>query len=186
MCGVLVILSGPSGVGKDTVLAAWSAINPRVVRVVAYTTRPQRFGEVNGEDYHFVTTETFTEMAENGDFLEHKVVHGNLYATPRADMEKLLAEGKIAVLKIDVQGALSAMALRPDALTIFLLPPSFEELEARIRRRAADDEDTIRERLANARGELALADRYQHRVVNKDLETAVAQLEALLVPVASP
>lgn len=177
---MLVILSGPSGVGKDTVLQAWSAANPRVVRVVAYTTRPIRPGEIDGVDYHFVSPQEFQARVDRGAFLEYKEVHGNMYATPLEDMERLLDEGKIAVLKIDVQGALTAMEHRPDAVSIFLLPPSTEELEARIRGRATDDETTIRKRLANAREELALADRYQHRVVNRDIVEAVAELQGLV------
>lgn len=180
MGGKLVILSGPSGVGKDTVLAGWSKQDPRVVRVVAYTTRTTRPGEVDGVDYHFVDRETFLRLAAEGAFLEHKEVHGNLYATPKKDMEALLDAGKIAVLKIDVQGALSAMALRPDATTIFLLPPSIEELERRIRGRASDDEATIQRRLASAKTELGFADRYQHRVVNADLERTIAEVARLV------
>lgn len=177
-----MILSGPSGVGKDTVLSAWSAVNPRVVRVVAYTTRAMRSGEQEGVDYHFVDADQFHQMAERGEFLEHKLVHGNYYATPLTDMERLLAEGKIAVLKIDVQGALSAMELRPEAITIFLEPPTFAELEERIRGRATDDEATILKRLEGAREELAFASRYRHRVVNRDVAHTVAELESLLAP----
>ena len=180
MKGHLVILSGPSGVGKDTVLAEWSKADPRVVRVVAYTTRPMRTGEVDGVDYRFVERETFLRMAHDGDFLEHKEVHGNLYATPKKDMEALLAQGKIAVLKIDVQGAITVMALRPDATTVFLLPPSMEALEHRIRGRASDDEETIQRRLANAKTEMTFADRYQHRVVNDDLQRAVAEVARIV------
>lgn len=180
MKGMLVILSGPSGVGKDTVLAAWSRAEPRVVRVVAYSTRAMRPGEVDGVDYHFVDRPTFLRMAEEGAFLEHKEVHGNLYATPKKDMEALLEQGKIAVLKIDVQGALTAMALRPDAVSIFLLPPSMEVLEQRIRGRGADDEATIQRRLKNAKTELSFADRYQHRVVNDDLARAVGEVASIV------
>ena len=175
-----MILSGPSGVGKDTVINAWQAKNPLVQRVVAYTTRRARAGEVDGVDYRFVSLPTFHELAERGAFLEHKEVHGNFYATPLSDMEAMLAQGKIAVLKIDVQGALSVMDLRPDALTVFLQPPSWEELERRIRDRGTDDDATIQKRLTNAREEIALADRYQHQLVNKDLDEVVGQLEDLV------
>jgi guanylate kinase len=176
MSGRLVILSGPSGVGKDSVLDRWKTADPRVVRVVAYCTRAPRSGEVDGVDYHFVTREQFMAKAEAGDFLEYKEVHGNLYATPLKDMEALLADGRIAVLKIDVQGALSVMEKRDDAISIFLLAPSAEELERRIRKRGTDDEATIQKRLKNARDEIALSDRYQHRVVNDDLDRAVAEI----------
>ena len=175
----LVILSGPSGVGKDTVLEAWKASNPRVQRVVAYTTRQPRNGEVNGVDYHFVTRQRFDELVEEGAFLEHKLVHGNWYATPLSDMEALLIAGQIAVLKIDVQGAMEAMKLRPDALSIFLLPPTVEDLEKRIRGRGTDSEEVIERRLEDARYELALADKYTAHVVNDDIERVVRELNDL-------
>jgi len=178
--GRLVILSGPSGVGKDTIIDAWSKLNPRIRRVVAYTTRAPRPGEVDGIDYHFVSVARFLELAESGAFLEFKEVHGNHYATPLHDMEAMLEEGLIAILKIDVQGALAAMELRPDAVTVFLLPPSTEELENRIRGRGTDDATTIQKRLLNAREEIALADRYQRRIVNDDVTRVVEELEATI------
>lgn len=180
MSGRLVILSGPSGVGKDTVIDAWKKVNPNVQRVVAYTTRAPREGEIDGRDYHFVSVAAFQELAEEGAFLEHKEVHGNYYATPLRDMQAMLDEGKIAILKIDVQGALTAMALRPDAVTTFLLPPSWEVLEQRIRGRGTDDAATIAKRLVNAREEMEFADRYQHQIVNDDLDKVVTELEAVV------
>jgi guanylate kinase len=179
MAGRLIIFSGPSGVGKDTILDAWRARNPRVQRVVAYTTRPVRPGEQDGIDYNFVSPERFHELAESGAFLEHKEVFGNHYATPLHDMEALLASGKIAILKIDVQGALSAMDLRPDALTVFIMPPSQEELERRIRSRGTDAPEVIEKRLRTARDEIAIASRYRHVFVNEDVNDLVGKLEAL-------
>ena len=180
MEGRLVILSGPSGVGKDTLIEAWRARNPRVQRVVAYTTRPPREGEIDGKDYHFVSIPAFLLMADSNRFLEWKIVHGNYYATPLDDMEAMLAEGKIAILKVDVHGAVSAMDRRPDAVSIFIQPPSWEELESRIRGRALDLPEAIEKRLANAKEEISFADRYQHQVVNRDLEKAVDQLEKIV------
>jgi len=179
MNGRLVILSGPSGVGKDTVLAAWTASNPRVQRVVAYTTRTPRNGEVDGVDYHFVSLQRFHDLVEEGAFLEHKEVHGNCYATPLADMEAMLVAGKIAVLKIDVQGAMEAMKLRPDALSIFLLPPTTAELEHRIRNRGTDSNEVIERRLRDAHFELSCAEKYTARVVNDDIERVVRELNDL-------
>jgi guanylate kinase len=176
MSGRLVILSGPSGVGKDTVLDAWSKRDPRVQRVVAYTTRRIRPLETNSVDYNFVSVEKFRELVAAGAFLEHKEVFGNLYATPLHDMEAMLEAGKIAVLKIDVQGAMTAMQLRPDAITIFIMPPSFEELERRIRSRATDSPEVIERRLRVARDEIALASEYQHVLINRDVEVLVDQL----------
>jgi len=178
--GKLVILSGPSGVGKDTVIDAWHDRDPRVQRVVAYTTRRPREGEQEGVDYHFVSREQFFERAEAGDFLEFKEVHGNYYATPLADLDEMLLAGQVAILKIDVQGALTAMNLRPDAITVFLLPPSGEELERRIRARGLDDESSILRRLENAREEIALADRYRHRIKNDQIDAVVDELVAIL------
>ena len=180
MNGRLVILSGPSGVGKDTVLAAWRTSNPRGHRVVAYTTRPPRPGEVDAVDYHFVTHERFQELVDEGAFLEHKLVHGNFYATPLHTMEAMLQEGLIAVLKIDVQGAIEAMRLRPEALSIFLLPPTTEDLERRIRRRGTDNEADIERRLKDARFELSQANKYTARVVNDDIERVVRELNDLV------
>jgi guanylate kinase len=180
MNGRLVILSGPSGVGKDTVLQAWRRVNHLVERVVATTTRAPRPGEADGVDYDFVSVIEFDQKVRMGEFLEHKLVHGNWYATPSGSVTKLLLAGKVAVLKIDVQGAIEVMAKRPDALSVFLLPPSWAVLEARIRARGTESEEVIAERLDNARFELSLADRYSHQVVNGDLCLAVEQLEAIL------
>ena len=177
MSGKLVILSGPSGVGKDTVLAQWHKVNPQVARVVACTTRQPRAGEVDGEDYHFLSVQEFLFKIEAGDFLEHKEVHGNYYGTPQSAMQGLLDVGKVAVLKIDVQGALTVMNRRPDAISIFLQPPNEAELERRIRERGLDSEEVIRVRLQNALEEMSFADRYDYRIVNDNLLSVVRQLE---------
>lgn len=178
--GALVILSGPSGVGKDTVIEAWKKVRPNVVRVVAYTTRQPRQGETDGVDYRFVSEGDFRKMAESGKFLEWKEVHGNYYATPLLDMQALLDDDKIAILKIDVQGALTAMEKRSDAISIFLLPPSWEELERRIRGRKTDSEEVIKLRLENAKREIGFADRYQYQVVNDDLDKCVAEIDRIV------
>lgn len=181
MPGKLVILSGPSGVGKDTVLQHWTKINPNVVKVVSCTTRAPRPDEVDGVDYHFLSPEEFHARARSGQFLEYKTVHENWYATPIDHMESLLEAGKVAVLKIDVQGALTALKLRPDAVSIFILPPSWEELERRIRNRASDSAEQIEVRLKNARDEIATAEEYYgYRVVNDDLERTVAEIDAIV------
>lgn len=181
MRGKLVILSGPSGVGKDTVIGAWKKVRPEVVRVVAYTTRNRRDGEEDGVDYHFVPIERFLSMVKEEKFLEWKNVHNNYYGTPIHDMQAILDDGKIAILKIDVQGAMTAMEKRPDAISIFLLPPSMEELERRIRGRKSDSEEVIQLRLQNAKNELGHADRYQYRVVNDDLDRCVREIDELVM-----
>ena len=180
MRGRVVILSGPSGVGKDTVLDQWIANDPRVVRVITYTTRPPRPGETHGVDYHFVNREEFFERAEAGDFLEYKEVHGNMYASPLRDTLHLRELGRIPVLKIDVQGALVAMEKIPDALSVFLLPPSGDELARRIRTRGVDSDQSVSLRLRNAQSEIALADRYQVQIVNHSVEGVIDRLRELV------
>lgn len=155
-------------------------VNPKVQRVVACTTRKPREGEVDGVDYHFVSVDTFNKMVANHEFLEWKQVHGNYYATPVKEVQQLLEEGKIAILKIDVQGALAVMKLRPDALSIFIKPPSWDELERRIRLRALDDQEAILKRLRNAEEELAQADHYRFVTTNDILERTVDQLESFI------
>lgn len=180
MKGRMVIFSGPSGVGKDTLLDMWIASNPRVRRVVTYTTRQPREGEQNGIDYNFVSVERFKQLVEEGAFLENKEVHGNFYASPRKDTEMMIEEGQIAVLKIDVQGALSIMPLCLDALSIFVMPPSLEELERRIVGRATETPEALKLRLENANWEISQAHKYQCRVVNDELERAVSELNDLV------
>lgn len=171
-----MIISGPSGVGKDTVIDAWAEVDQTVERVVAYTTRSPRDGEVNGVAYHFVSREKFEELAREGYFLEHKEVHGNFYATPLVDLERMVEEGKTAILKIDVQGALTVMELRPDIITVFILPPSWAELERRLIDRGSEDKDKLIQRLKNAQYEIDHATHYQHQIVNDTVENCVAKL----------
>lgn len=180
MSGTLVILSGPSGVGKDAVIDAWIAADPRVRRVVTYTTRAPRDGETDGVDYNFVTPEKFAELQGLGRFWESKEVHGHMYASPKTDTEQLLAQGRVAILKIDVQGALEVMQLCPEAVTVFIMPPSEAELERRIRDRATEDETTIKHRLETAKKEIERADRYKHRIVNDDLAKTVRELQEIV------
>lgn len=178
--GRLVILSGPSGVGKDTVLLEWQKVNPLIVRAVAATTRLPRTGEVDGVDYHFLSEEEFLRKAAEGGFLEHKQYGSSWYGTPLDQVKTLTSQGRIALLKIEVQGAAEVRGLIPDVLSIFLLPPSFEELESRIRRRATETEEQVLKRLERARQEIEEAPSYTHRVVNDDLMKCVEELEGIL------
>lgn len=178
--GKLIVLSGPAGVGKDAVLARWMEQNPNVARVVTYTTRSPREGEVHGVDYNFVTRQRFQELVEQGYFLEHNEYSGNLYATPLKDIEEMLNKGLVSVLKIEVKGARQARVLRPDALLVFLLPPSEEELERRIRLRGTEDKDEQDRRLQIAKQELACAAEYDFLIVNDNLDTCIAELEHVL------
>ncbi|MCC7101630.1 MAG: guanylate kinase [Fimbriimonadaceae bacterium] len=176
----VMILSGPSGVGKDSVLDRWMQRNPKVERVIAVTTRAPREGEIDGRSYHFVSQTEFDRARASGQFLEAKNVHGNWYATPMAGIEAILKCGGIAILKIDVQGAREVVAKHPEVLTVFLLPPSMDELERRIRGRQTDPDSSIVVRLKNAKDEICASSFYQYRLVNDDLEKVVDQLEAIV------
>jgi guanylate kinase len=178
--GLIVIVSGPSGAGKDTVINAWKERNPLVERVVTFTTREPRKGEVDGVDYHFVDEVTFLKKAKAGDFLEHKEVHGNRYGTPIDGLAAITSSGKIAVLKIDVQGALAAMPKLEGEVSIFIQPPSMEELERRLLLRNTEPMSQIRVRIENARKEMAAATHYSASVVNDTVERAVDEIEDIV------
>lgn len=179
MKGKLIIFSGPSGVGKDTLLELWQKQNPRVRRVIAFTSRDPRPGEIPGEDYHFVTRDSFLKMAKENGFLEYKEVHGNLYGTPMFQVQDFLERGLLTVLKIDVQGAIQVMEIWDNYSSVFIMPPSMKALEERIRARGTDDEAAIQKRLTNAQAEIDLAWRYHHQIINEDLGEALAKLMTL-------
>lgn len=189
--GRLVVVSGASGTGKST-LVKRTLERPEVrARLsISATTRPIRPGEADGKDYYFLSREEFQRRRDQDGFLEWAEVHGNLYGTPAPPVAESLREGQSVVLEIDVQGALQVRERVPSALLVFVHAPSMEVLEARLRARCTDDEATIRKRLANARGEIELAARYDHQIINDDLDTAVAALSAILnretVPPGTP
>jgi guanylate kinase len=174
--GRLIVLSGPSGVGKDTVLHTLFSREPRLRYSISYTTRPPRSGEVDGVSYTFVDVDRFRRLEEEGEFLETAVVHGNLYGTSRRRVEAMLARGEHVVLKIDVQGAAAVRERLPEAIFIFLLPPSVEVLRQRLRDRGTDDDDALARRDADAVREMAEAARYDHHVINDSVERAAAQI----------
>src|SRR5438874_9898264 len=149
--GILFVISGPSGVGNDPVLHAYTNDPNAPARCVTATTRPPRAGERDGVDYHFLAPEEFQRLCDEGGFLEPAEVYGHRYGTPRAWIEERLTAGQDVIMNIDVQGAASVRSLMPDAVTIFLLPPSWEELERRLRLRATDSEADIHRRLTTAR-----------------------------------
>jgi guanylate kinase len=175
-----IVFSGPSGVGKDTLLEAWFARNDRLKRVVTCTTRQPREGELSGVDYHFCAVPEFEELVREDKLLEHKNVHGNLYGSPKADVEQMMKQGLWPVLKIDVQGGLEVIEKLPQCISIFVLPPSREELAQRLRQRGTDDATSIELRLKNAEEELKAAERYAHQVVNDQVGRAVDELEQVL------
>lgn len=179
--GILFILSGPSGVGKDTMLRKVLAQLDHIRTSVSVTTRAPRPGEVDGRDYFFVQQERFLDMIEQGELLEHAVVHLHLYGTPRQWVMDQLRAGTDVVLEIDVQGAVQVKAQFPQAILVFLAPPSWDELSRRLHGRKTEDETTIRRRLENARKELARVDQYEYLIVNDKLDEAVDRLRAVVM-----
>ncbi len=177
---VLVVISGPSGVGKTTIIKALLSRRKDVIFSVSCTTRPKRPGEVHGRDYFFITEEEFQSMVERGEFLEWAQVHGYLYGTPRRFVEKALREGKSVLLDIDVQGAMKVMETFKDGVFIFIAPPSLEALEKRLRKRSTESEESIRRRLEDAKWELKHIDRFQYLIVNEELDTAIYELDSII------
>lgn len=171
----MLVISGPSGVGKTTLIRRMRR-DPRVWWSVSATTRPARPGEVDGEDYYFLDDAEFVRRVDAGGFLEHAEVHGKRYGTLRQPVEEALAAGKLPLLDLDVQGALAVMQCDLPATFVFVEPPSFDVLETRLRERNSDDDRAVTRRLQRARDELTYAARYDHRVVNDDLDGALAQL----------
>ncbi len=174
--GKLVLYSGASGVGKGTILGEAMRRNPRLRLSVSNTTRKPREGETNGEHYNFVSREEFEDLISRGGYLEYAEYCGNLYGTPKQQVEELLEQGYDVLLEIEVQGGLQIMEQYPDVLSIFILPPSMSELESRLRNRGTEDEQTVQKRMEQAKTEMTMQNRYRHRVVNDDLETAVNEV----------
>jgi guanylate kinase len=179
--GELFIVSAPSGAGKTTLVRRVIANVPALVESVSYASRAIRPGEQPGLDYNFISRAEFEAMIARGEFLEWADVFGNLYGTRALDTGALLDTGEDVVLVIDVQGARQVRQARPDAVSIFVTPPSFAALEARLRGRGQDGEEVIQRRLAAARVEMAAIDEYDYIVVNDDLESAVDRLRSIVV-----
>lgn len=181
--GVLFVFSGPSGVGKGTLKAKlFEEFADRIAYSVSATTRGPREGEVDGKDYFFISRQEFERRVKNNEFLEHAEFAGNCYGTPRAYVEKLLDSGMNVVLEIDVQGALQVMKSMPECVSVFILPPSFEELEHRLRGRGTETEEKVRERLETAKRELPYAPQYDYQIVNGgDIEAAYRSLREVFL-----
>lgn len=178
--GALFVFSGPSGAGKGTIVSRLLERVPGMAYSVSCTTRRPRGGERDGVEYRFIDEETFAKHAAAGDFLECADVHGHRYGTLKADVLAALESGRDVVLEIDVQGAARVKELMPEAVTVFVAPPSLGELERRLRSRGTEDENEVRLRLANAERELREAPNYDLTVVNDDLPRAVARVESFV------
>jgi guanylate kinase len=182
MASVLVV-TGPSGVGKGTLIRDLLERVPDLTLSVSATTRPPRPGEVDGRDYHFLSEEEFEKRLVAGDFLEHAMYAGNHYGTPRSEIERA-SDG--LVLEIEVEGARQVRERLPEALQVFIAPPSPEALRERLTKRGTDSEEQMRRRLARAEEELAARSEFKHVIVNDDLAKAVAELERLAARIVEP
>lgn len=178
--GLLVILSAPSGCGKDTVFQELRKVRNDVVESVSATTRAPRDGEVEGINYYFKSESDFQLMVVNDELLEYAKYNNCYYGTPIAGVEKAINEGKVCFLIIDVQGAQRIMSQRPDSISIFLLPPSLEILRSRLENRCTNDEDDINRRMAIAEKEIHMASSYKYRVVNDDLNECVDKINEII------
>ena len=178
--GGLFVVSAPSGTGKTTVVERLVEVCPNLHRSRSYTSRPARPGEADGVDYNFISRPAFDAMVRRNEFLEWADVFGNLYGTAHRDTEAALATGRDVLLVIDVQGARQVRARIADAVGVFVLPPSFEELEARLRGRCQDEPPVIERRLETARSEVSAVAAYEYVVVNDDLERCVGELAAIV------
>ncbi len=181
-----VVLAGPSGTGKTTLARGLVASSPRYCFAVSATTRPPRPGEVDGVDYHFVERARFLEMVDRGEFAEWAEVHGELYGTPRVEIETAAREGRRVVLDIDVQGARQIRKAYPDATLIFVLPPSVPEMLRRLRGRGTEDHGRVARRLRSALAELRAAEWFDYVVVNDDLQRCLDEVRRIVEEGVAP
>ena len=178
--GRLFVITAPSGAGKTSLIDAVMKDDPSLKISVSYTTRAPRRGEQEGVDYHYVDDATFLAMRERGEFLESAEVHGNRYGTSKQVILDAVKRGEDLILEIDWQGARQVRALYPDCVGIFILPPSIEELERRMRARGQDSDAVIQRRVQNARGEMDHAGEFDYAIINKDFDTARRELAGII------
>ena len=178
--GNLFVVAAPSGAGKSSLVKALLELDAHLAVSVSHTTRPPRGQEVEGREYHFIGEPAFRDMVMQGAFFEWAEVHGNLYGTSRVAIEQRLADGEDVVLEVDWQGALQIKRLFPNAVLVFILPPSWDELLQRLQRRGEDPPATIQTRMANAREEVTQAQHFDFVVINAVFETALFDLEAIV------
>lgn len=179
--GIMLVLSSPSGAGKTTIAKKLLELEPELAPSISVTTRPPRPGEMNGQDYIFVTPGQFNEMIQKGELLEHAEVFGYSYGTPKKRALDTLISGKDIIFDIDWQGTQQlAQIARSDLISVFILPPSTEELERRLKNRAQDEESVVERRMAEAATEMSHWAEYDYVIVNRDLTLSVAQIQAIL------
>ena len=178
--GKLYVISGSSGVGKGTLLKLFLGKHPEFKLSVSCTTRKPREGEEHGINYFFITREEFEKLVKNNEFLEWAEFSGNMYGTQKAYVQRKLAEGKNLILELDTVGALNVKKIMPEACLIFILPPSFEELESRLRGRNTETEEAIQKRLNTVKIEIKRSNQFDYKVVNDSLERALTELEDIM------
>jgi guanylate kinase len=179
MSGNLFIVSAPSGAGKSSLVKAWLAQDPVIRLSISFTTRAPRAGEENGVHYHFVSRDHFISMLEGGEFLESAEVYGNFYGSSQPWIEQEMAQGRDILLEIDWQGAAQVRKLMPQAISIFILPPSIEALRSRLIGRGTDSPEVIEKRMSSAQAEISHAMEADYLVINDEFETALADLLAI-------
>ena len=178
--GMLLVISGPSGTGKGTLIERLMKEDPTLVFSVSATTRAPRPGEIDGVHYHFVTNEQYDQLVAENAFVEYANVHGNRYGTLRSEVYERLERGENVVLDIDVQGALNVIASEKEKVSIFILPPSMKELRDRLTGRGTETAEAVERRLHNAVWEISQKDKYEYKVINDDLETCLRTLQAII------
>ena len=179
--GKLFIVSGPSGSGKDTILQGVFKKHPEIKLSISSITRAMRVGEVEGEKYHFISRDEFEELLKNDMLLEHNVFVGNYYGTPKAPVEECLNAGGDMILEIDVNGAAQVREKMPEAISIFIMPPSFEVLKNRLSGRGTETEEVVEQRMTAALGEIARAKEYDYIVINDQLDVAIDDLLSIIL-----
>jgi guanylate kinase len=179
--GRIFVISSPSGGGKSSLISRVLKSVAGLTLATSHTSRPPRKGERDGREYHFISHADFLAMRGKGEFVEWVRLHGHLYGTSRKELDALLKEGKDILLDIDIRGAASVADIYPDAISVFILPPSLEVLEKRLRKRGSEDEEQVQTRLKTAKREVKAARRYRYCIINRSLDKAASELEAIVV-----